>query len=154
MEINPFNQARSLSWRILRLTRTAGLVQTTLECFVPSEYAKKSLRLREEVDNQRQVDEAMLLAVGELTLSAYRDESSLDTDALALLWQAVLQGKAGVEIHEVFDPHKAALLRHLVPALNEAGLAIEAESEAAIINNVDEPSTYLPPTTAQPGGPL
>lgn len=47
----------------------------------------------------------MLRAVGELTRLAYRGECSLDPDTLDRFWRAALQGTAGVEIHEVFDPH-------------------------------------------------
>ena len=117
MELNPFKQARGVSWRILHLTHTAGLAQTALECFVPSERAKALLR--GETERLRQADESILRGIGSLAILVKRGKRNLDDDALDSVWGAVLAGEAGVELDDVFDPREAQLLRDITPALVE-----------------------------------
>jgi hypothetical protein len=114
-EINPFKVTRAISWRVLHLTHTAGLAQSALELLVPSEYAKSLLRNEEE--RRRQEDKDILLGVGKLALRAKRDLVDLGDADLDSVWAAVVQGDAGVEVEEVFDPHSAECLRRVTPAL-------------------------------------
>jgi len=106
-----------MSWQLLHATGTAGLAQTAIECFVPSEHVKTLLRGEEE--RLRQTDETILRGVGELAILVKRGKRSLDDDALHSVWQAVVAGEAGVELDEVFDPHQAQCLRSITPALAE-----------------------------------
>jgi len=117
VELNPFKQARSVSWQVLHATGTAELAQTALQWFVPSEYVKTLLRGEEE--RLRQTDETILRGVGELAILVKRGKRSLDEGALDSVWQAVQAGEAGVELDEVFDPHAARFLRSVTPALAE-----------------------------------
>jgi len=130
VELNPFKQVRSASWRVLHATRTAGLAQKTLECFVPSEHVKTLLRGEEE--RLRQTDETILRGVGELAILVHRGKRNLDDLALDSVWQAVRAGEAGVALGDVFDPHQAQFLRSITPALAETA-GPEAELPPAII---------------------
>lgn len=118
MELNPFKQARRVSWGILRLTRTAGLAQGVLEYLVPSEHLKTLLQGEDE--RHRLQDESILRGVGELAILVKRGKRQLAPDVLEQVWSAVAAGKAGVELDDVFDPHTAEVLRSTTPALDSS----------------------------------